>query len=1180
MSRASSTKVSRPNEADAVITEVTAVTLPRHKRFLKGSGWELNGLSLSADGKIVVSGFHYNGKSFIDLYSTSKDKTKLIYSKEFDKYSNKPYQNVTFCDFKTGMIAACVADKLELFEIVASKLSRSSSRKLNGESRSVAVTEGKIFLGISGSNKILVFNQNFDESKSINLEGIEETEYPWDMALVKDRLFVITRVRGIGNRALSYGRESGSILTEFQNTVRRNPSAQSIAVSENSGLVVVLWNGDQIISYPFSENKPLLVFCLGYNVRRIRISEGQLVSGSIAGDVQIFDLEQLFNFNAMKRTLAHIISTEECEELQSYFGVADEVMVVTDARSENDQGKDGVTKNVKRAERLLTTFEQGGHFDPWNITNLRNALETLGDSMRVSILKGPIEGYSRHGKYHVTTIENLEAELKTKEKTWKFEKQQLNDTITTLQKEYEEVLKTTQNEQRKMEIQYYERVNSLEEKLRESEHNRLMEKTANLQTVKTFRTKQEAEFEKLIEGIAEHLTLGDALKLAKLFMLPESVRDFLCRVSLHETPGIRLLKVITQRSIINMYDATNLQKAFEILGLDIINNDFVVPYQNNVDVEQSRSHKLKEFSLDVSASCDSERESKVKYQKDSTTESSGEGASPTDESGNRTYGEVTAQSLYNRVSTSGGRHNSSHAEGIIGKEGGKIHLADVSIIVPPDAIIESQVISLDVIVEAPQSLSTEVKKTIMTPVVKLEPLGLVFKKALQLTIPHFTRVQVQEAYNVVSYSGEISDQFSNTTNNITWSEMNNVRTELHERSVTIDVQCLSYICASIVSHGTAASLHIVRVVSFIDGMRNTNEDIILTLCFCRDNDVEYNSLLLDYKTKLTLEQYSTLHLQSQTGSGDADFLNVTFSSVKNTYLSDNEQVVTKFSVAHICSASRVAHQVRLTKGHDSGNDVIDLKLVISQENQTKAECFLKARVKDLLISQESEDLLLDFQPPIFKPYEGLKMTIASMLETLHCHKLATYFGLSPAETDMVQNDEYPGRMLMKILDEREKIMPQKMSYLFHGLKYCHLDKIARIVLQYIEEHSGQTLDEKNHTPDTQTEKKAIDERNSKDISTQCSSHDLLPSPCRTNQAVQTVITATTITDTTLVKTLTEDVSNKGDEVHKFDLKENSIFQLQADSQQYGLMRYVLLMSLDGLLQINRGVLILPTQFNF
>lgn len=99
------------------------------------------------------------------------------------------------------------------------------------------------------------------------------------------------------------------------------------------------------------------------------------------------------------------------------------------------------------------------------------------------------------------------------------------------------------------------------------------------------------------------------------------------------------------------------------------------------------------------------------------------------------------------------------------------------------------------------------------------------------------------------------------------------------------------------------------------------------------------------------------------------------------------------------------------------------------------------------------------------------MTIASMLETPHCHRLATYFELSPAETDMVQNDEYPGRMLMKILDEREKIMPQKMSYLFHGLKYCHLEKIARIVLQYIEEHSGQTLDEKNHTSDTKTEYK-------------------------------------------------------------------------------------------------------------
>lgn len=107
--------------------------------------------------------------------------------------------------------------------------------------------------------------------------------------------------------------------------------------------------------------------------------------------------EQLFNFNAMKRTLAHIISSEECKELQSHFGVIDEVMVVTEAGNEDDLDEDGTRKNVKMVERLLTSIEQGGHFDPWNITKLRNALETLGDSLRVSVLKGPIEGYSRHG---------------------------------------------------------------------------------------------------------------------------------------------------------------------------------------------------------------------------------------------------------------------------------------------------------------------------------------------------------------------------------------------------------------------------------------------------------------------------------------------------------------------------------------------------------------------------------------------------------------------------------------------------------------------------------------------------------------------------------------------------------------------------------------------------------------
>ena len=56
----------------------------------------------------------------------------------------------------------------------------------------------------------------------------------------------------------------------------------------------------------------------------------------------------------------------------------------------------------------------------------------------------------------------------------------------------------------------------------------------------------------------------------------------------------------------------------------------------------------------------------------------------------------------------------------------------------------------------------------------------------------------------------------------------------------------------------------------------------------------------------------------------------------------------------------------------------------------------------------------------------------------------------PAEKDTIQNHARPGMLLMKILDERELIMPDKLIGLYEGLKASHLNKIGRHVLEYID----------------------------------------------------------------------------------------------------------------------------------
>ncbi|PIK49534.1 hypothetical protein BSL78_13594 [Apostichopus japonicus] len=91
-----------------------------------------------------------------------------------------------------------------------------------------------------------------------------------------------------------------------------------------------------------------------------------------------------------------------------------------------------------------------------------------------------------------------------------------------------------------------------------------------------------------------------------------------------------------------------------------------------------------------------------------------------------------------------------------------------------------------------------------------------------------------------------------------------------------------------------------------------------------------------------------------------------------------------------------------------------------------------------------------------RKYEQLRGDIAKLLDKEHCEKLGMLFPLEPAENDKIQRAAESGKMLMKILDERELIMPKRMIRLYEGLKAIHFNKVARLVLEYID-----TSQEKN-----------------------------------------------------------------------------------------------------------------------
>ena len=110
----------------------------------------------------------------------------------------------------------------------------------------------------------------------------------------------------------------------------------------------------------------------------------------------------MFSFDAMKRTLAYIVSPDECEELRKYFGVTEEELSRKEAADQDKSKHLTWNRTVKRMEYLLTVIGEKGRLDAYNINHLKDAVSAISHEKLVSKLQGPIEGYALYGcEYHV-----------------------------------------------------------------------------------------------------------------------------------------------------------------------------------------------------------------------------------------------------------------------------------------------------------------------------------------------------------------------------------------------------------------------------------------------------------------------------------------------------------------------------------------------------------------------------------------------------------------------------------------------------------------------------------------------------------------------------------------------------------------------------------------------------------
>ncbi|XP_071852782.1 uncharacterized protein [Apostichopus japonicus] len=650
--------------------------------------------------------------------------------------------------------------------------------------------------------------------------------------------------------------------------------------------------------------------------------------------------------------------------------------------------------------------------------------------------------------------------LNTTENKLKTLKDEMEELLQQQKEELEEAkssLRATKDELVKLQLEYAKESMALQEVLKQTREALNQEALASLASVKeenTLLAEREtldisqgstlaADYGRLMVNVAEDLTLDSTLKLATLFGLPPSETDMLRRVSLIETPGITLINFMKTRNIINMYDVTNLQKGLVYIQLNRTNEYLLAPYQSKVDPFQFEENQAPEL-LDWPVG-------KVKLDSDDeSTPSQGSDESEKDYERSkeslmeRTEGEELPKQRKD-FQILEMRHRHSYIEHRIQYEGGTMSIMGVHLTIPEDALSFDRVIAVKVIYDPTIQLPGSARRGRMTPLIKLEPEGLALNKPAQLTIPHSAIIPEPDRHDAIIFTG-LKDEEYLQEGEVTWTEERSIDWKLDQEKISLNINILSYVFVNLLSQGTEQK-HIFRIVPFIDGILDAKDDVLVTVCFCKDSDEEYKLLLEDQRCKLCLGNYTTFPItRTYDGRDHVSYIDLIMSSPGDGYHLTKEESTKHVDIDHLCAASRVSHQFRLKRNNDGDTSMVDVKLKVSQHEMNQTALILQSKVKDIILSPESQEIL---HPGLHK-YEQLRGDIAKLLDKEHCEKLGMLFALKPAENEKIQTSAEPGKMLMKILDERELIMPERMIGMYEGLKAIHFNKVARLVLDYID----------------------------------------------------------------------------------------------------------------------------------
>ncbi|XP_071823118.1 uncharacterized protein [Apostichopus japonicus] len=1040
-------------------------TIPR---FTVQDGYNVSAVDVLGTSRLAVAGYNHKTKcSFIDLFMLqldpdSQEKPLLLtsepyYSQEFTKFGSE-WRSVCLLDDR--LFLTCFKDTIALYD--SSNGGLVNQGKLNGKAVCMTTRDGLVYVGLLGSNEVIVLDsRELGIKKTITLKGLVEEDCPWD--ITSDILFYrLTSLellieKNDCKKLLAYlkvpAKESKDIIksdSPFSSLVHHLREAGKVSFDDINYLMAACSNKGL--------SKLMAVLTLYQQAQDSKFTKTVLN-------------DQLMALEDKGHELSHKL-TESEDENQELTGrlktTEDERQQLKDTLKATEQERQQLTGRLKTTEEerqqliyTLTATEEERQ-------QLKRTLKATEEERQQ--LKDALKATDKDFRQTLNTAEN-------KLKTLKDEKEELLQQQREELEEAKSSMRATKDELVKSQLEYATESMVLQEVLkqtREALNQKEMALYASAPGKETLheenvtsdisqKSSLAADYGRLMVNVAEDLTLDSTLKLATLFGLPPAETDMLRRVSLIETPGITLIKFMKTRNIINMYDVTNLQKGLVYIQRNQTNKYLLAPYQAKIDPFQFEENQSPEL-LDWPA----ENDTFVPDDKSTPAQGSEEREEYHDRSKESVMERSEREELPKQRKDSKileMMQNHSYIEHRIKFEGGTISVMGVHLTIPEYALSCEDVISVKVIYVPDIHLPGSARRGRMTPLIKLEPEGLALNKPAQLTIPHSAIIPEPDRHDVIIFTG-LKDEENLQEGEITWTEEKSVDSKLEREKIKLDINILSYVFVNLVSQETEQK-HIFRIVPFIDGILDTKDDVLITVCFCKDSDEDYKLLLEDYQSKLSLGNYTTFQVTRTLNDGrdSASNVDLMMSSPGDSYHMMKEESTKHIDIGHLCAASRVLHQFRLKRNDDGHTVMVDVELKVSQHEKNQTALILQSKVKNILLSPESQKILFRELHLDLDRYEELRREIAKLLDKQHCEQLGMFFGLTPAEKEKIQKTPESGEILMKILDERELIMPDRMIGLYEGLKAIHYNKLATQVLKYIDTSQKKNGKEKEGAKD-------------------------------------------------------------------------------------------------------------------